>query len=133
VAKSHSTPWLALSNMTYSDVVSVPVEKHRYIYNHISPLIPQVAHMCLTLHGQHYICYENVFTSCKRRPKDIPRSPRPRCTVMACHMTDTQPILHDMDYPQASHVLRGWVWDSHHPAGGNLSSYLRNQVVNTLV
>jgi hypothetical protein len=29
--KTHSSPWLALSNMTYSNVVSVPVEKYRYV------------------------------------------------------------------------------------------------------
>jgi hypothetical protein len=64
--KSHSTPWLALSDTTYSNVVSVPVENTIDIYNHISPPIPQVAPVRLTLHGQRCIHYENIFTSCRR-------------------------------------------------------------------
>jgi hypothetical protein len=43
---------------------------------------------------------------------------------VASHMIDTHPISHDMDCPQASLVLRGQVWDLHHPARGNLPSYL---------
>jgi hypothetical protein len=83
-----------------------------------------VAPVHLTLYGQCCKRYENVFTSYKRHPQDIPRSPRPRCVVVANRMTDTQPLLHDRDCPQASLVLRGWVHDSHHPAGENLPSYL---------
>jgi hypothetical protein len=60
--KTHSSTWLALSDKTYSNVVIVHAEKHRYIW-HMSPLIPQVAPVCLTLHRQCYIYYGNVFTS----------------------------------------------------------------------
>jgi hypothetical protein len=35
-----------------------------------------------------------------------------------------QLLPHDRDCPQANLVLRGWVWDSHHPVGGYLPSYL---------
>jgi hypothetical protein len=80
--------------------------------------------MRLTLHGQRCIRYENIFMSYRRHPQDIIRSPHPRCAVMASHMADTQLMPHDMDCPQASLVLRGHVWDSHYPAGGNLPSYL---------
>jgi hypothetical protein len=62
--------------------------------------------------------------SCRRRPQDIPRSPCIRCTVLVSHMIDTHPISCDMDCPQASLILRGWVCDSHHPVRGNLTSYL---------
>jgi hypothetical protein len=94
------------------------------IYNHTLPLIPQVAPMRLTLHGQCCIHYENIFTSCRRCPQDIPRSPWSRCAVVASHTTNTQPVPHDRDCPQAILVLRGQVRDSHHPVWGNLSSYL---------
>jgi hypothetical protein len=85
---------------------------------------PQVVLVRLTLYGQRCIRYENIFTYCRRHPQDIPRSPRPRCAIMDNRMTDTQPISHDMDCPQASIVSRGMVWDSHHLARGNLPSYL---------
>jgi hypothetical protein len=47
----------------YAIVVSVPAEKHIRYKWHTSPLIPQVAPVRLTRHGQRYIHYENVFTS----------------------------------------------------------------------
>jgi hypothetical protein len=59
----------------------------------------------------------------RKRSQDIPRSPRPRCAIMANRTIDTQPLLHDRDYPQASLVLRGRVRDSYHPAGGYLPSH----------
>jgi hypothetical protein len=60
----------------------------------------------------------------RKRPQDIPRSPHPRCAVVTSHTIDTQHLLHDRDCPQASLVLRGRIRDSHHPAKGNLHSYL---------
>jgi hypothetical protein len=84
----------------------------------------QMAHIHLTLHGQHCICYKNVFTSCRRRSQHIPMSPRPRCAVMVSRMTDTQPIPHDMDCPQPSLLLRGRVRNSHHLMREYLPSYL---------
>jgi hypothetical protein len=60
----------------------------------------------------------------RKRPQDIPRSPHPRCAVMASRMIDTQPIPYDRNCPQANLVLRGWVRDSHHSAGLYLPSYL---------
>jgi hypothetical protein len=82
-------------------------KQNRYIYTHTSPLIPQVAHVCLTLHGQRCIRYENIFTSCRRHPQDIPRSPHPRCAIVASRTIDTQSLPHDRDSPQAILVLRG--------------------------
>jgi hypothetical protein len=37
---------------------------------------------------------------------------------------DTQYLPHDRDCPQTNLVLRGQVWDSYHPVGGYLPSYL---------
>jgi hypothetical protein len=60
----------------------------------------------------------------RKRPQDILRSLCPRCMVMTTRTTDTQPLPHDIDYLQANLILRRWVWDSHHPMGGYLPSYL---------
>jgi hypothetical protein len=37
----------------------------------------------------------------QKRPQDIPKSPHPRCAVVASRTTDTQPLPHDRDYPKA--------------------------------
>jgi hypothetical protein len=83
-----------------------------------------MVHTRLTLRGQRFIRYENIFMSCRRCPQDIPRSSCLRCAVVASHMIDTQPLPHDRDCSQASLILRGWVRDSHHPTGVNLPSYI---------
>jgi hypothetical protein len=44
--------------------------------------------------------------------------------IVTSRTTDTQPLLHDRNYPQASLVLRGQIRDSHHLAGGYFPSYL---------
>jgi hypothetical protein len=48
----------------------------------------------------------------------------PRCAVLASCTTNTQPLPHNSDRPQASLVFREWVQDSYHPAGEYLPSYL---------
>jgi hypothetical protein len=58
-------PIVIYSGITYANVVSVQAEEHNRYIRHTSPLIPQVALIRLTLHGQHYIHYENILTSCK--------------------------------------------------------------------
>jgi hypothetical protein len=60
----------------------------------------------------------------RKRPQDIPRSPRPRFAVVSSHMTDTQSLPHDRVCPQVNLALSGWVQDSHHTVGGYLPSYL---------
>jgi hypothetical protein len=60
----------------------------------------------------------------RKRPQDILISPHPRCAVVTSHTTDTQPLPHDRDCPQARLILRGRVQDSHHLTGENLPSYL---------
>jgi hypothetical protein len=60
----------------------------------------------------------------RKRPQDIPRSPRSRCVVMASQSIDMHPLPHDRDCLQANLILRGRVQDSHHPVGGYLPSDL---------
>jgi hypothetical protein len=98
--------------------VSVSVEEYNNIW-HTSPLIPQVTSVCLTLHTLR----ERIHIL-RKRPKDIPRSTHPRCVVVTSSMTDTYPLPHDRDCPQANLVLRGQVRDSYHPAKGYLHSYI---------
>jgi hypothetical protein len=63
-----------------------------------------------------------------KRPQDIPRSPRPRCTVVTSRTIDMQPLPHDRDCHQANLILRGRVRDSHHLVGGYLPSYFFSSV-----
>jgi hypothetical protein len=60
----------------------------------------------------------------QKRSQDISTSPCPRCAVVASRMTDTQPLPHDRNCPQANLFLKGQVQDSHHPVEGYLTSYL---------
>jgi hypothetical protein len=82
-------PMVNANGMTYAIVVSVPTKSTTDIYNHTLPLIPYVAVVHLTLHGQRCIRYENIFMSCRRGVQDIPRFPCPRCTVMASRTINT--------------------------------------------
>jgi hypothetical protein len=61
-------PVVSSSGMTYAYVVSILAENTIDIW-HTSPLIPQVASVHLMIHGQHCICYENVFMSWGRDNK----------------------------------------------------------------
>jgi hypothetical protein len=60
----------------------------------------------------------------RKRPQDIPRSPRPRCVVMTSRTIEMLPLSHDSECPQTNLVLRGRIRDSHHPTGRYLPSYL---------
>jgi hypothetical protein len=68
---SHWTLWLTLT-IRFTETWLVYQQKstiYIYICTHTSPLIPQVASVCLTLHGQCCIRYENVFTTWGRDHK----------------------------------------------------------------
>jgi hypothetical protein len=114
---SHLTPWLALT---------LPLTKHgyrtcrrtQYTYMHIHHHLSPMWHACAALHT-----LQELIHILRKRPQDISRSPCFMC-VVASRTTDTQPLPHDRDCPQVSLVLRGRVWNSHHPARGNLHSYL---------
>jgi hypothetical protein len=104
-------------------VVSIPAEKHNIHITYIATYLPSGAHMFNIAWTVLHTLEERIHVLSKR-PQDIPRSPRPRCAVVASLTIDTQPLLHDRDCPQASPIFRGRVQDSHHPMRGYLPSYL---------
>jgi hypothetical protein len=109
-------------------VISVPTEEHYiYIYTHTHTYIttypPSGSHTFNAAWIALHTLQEYIHVLRKRLP-DIPRSPCPRCTVVTSRMTDMQPLPYDRDCPQANLVLRGRVWDSHHPVREYLPSYL---------
>jgi hypothetical protein len=104
-------------------MVTVLVEEHNiHIYTYIITYPQCGTHVfnagCAALHT-----LKELIHILRKRPQDISRSPRFMCIVVS-RTTDTQPLPHNRDCPQVSLVLRVWVWNSHHPAGGNLPSYL---------
>jgi hypothetical protein len=118
--------------LVYAIMVSVPVEKHN-IHMHTSPVIPQVAPTHLTLRGQRCIRDKNVFTSCRSSHKIFSGLYSLWVRDRDSSYDGLQPLPHNRDCPQASLVLRGRVWDSHHPARGYLPSTTKSklQKVNT--
>jgi hypothetical protein len=111
------------NDVTYANVVSIPTEEHNRYMTYITTYPPSgarafyVARIALdTLRKCIHVL--------RKRPQDIPRSPRPSCTVVTNRTTDTQPLPHNTDCPQANLVLRGRVRDSHHLTGGYLPPYL---------
>jgi hypothetical protein len=111
------------SGMTYAIIVIVPAKDHNRYMTYITIYPPSCAHVFNAARIALYTLREHIYVL-RKRPQYIPRSPRPRCTVVASRTTDTQPLPHDRDCPQANLILRGWIRDSHHPAGGYLPSYL---------
>jgi hypothetical protein len=92
--------------MTYANVVSVPTEEHNRYMTHITTYPPSGAHAFNTAQTALHTLREHIHIL-RKRPKDIPWPPRPRCTVVASRTTDTQLLPHDRDCPQANLVLRG--------------------------
>jgi hypothetical protein len=105
------------------NVVSVPTEQSQIYMTYITTYPPSGAHAFNAAWTMLHTLWSRIHVL-RKRPQDIARSPLPRCTVMASRSTDTQPLPHDRDYPQANLVLKGPVRDSHHPTGGYLHSYL---------
>jgi hypothetical protein len=62
-------PVVRSNDMAYETWLAYMQKRTKDIYSHTSQLIPQVAPLCLTLHGQRCIRYENVFTSWGRDHK----------------------------------------------------------------
>jgi hypothetical protein len=105
-------------------VISVPTERHKiHIYIYITTYPPSGTRVFNAVRIALHTLRELIHVLSKK-PQDIPRSPHPRCAVVASRTIDMQPLLHDRDCPQANLILRAWVRDSHHPAGGNLPSFL---------
>jgi hypothetical protein len=122
--KSHSSPWLVLMRQSYTIVVSIPAEKHnRYIFTYIATYPPSDAHVFNATWTALHTLQERIHVL-RKWPQDVPRSPCLRCAVVASRMTDMQPLPHNRNCPHANLVLRGQVWDSHHPTGWYLPSYL---------
>jgi hypothetical protein len=116
-------PIVSSRGMTYANVVSVPANEHNRYMTYITTHLPSGAHVFNAAWIALHTSRERIHVL-RKRPQDIPKSPRPRCAVMASRTIDTQPLPHDRDCPQVGLVLRGWVRDSHHPVGGYLPSYL---------
>jgi hypothetical protein len=109
--------------MTYVNMISIPVEGHNRYITYITTYPPSGTRAFNAAHTVLHTLRERIHVLSKR-PQNIHRSPRLRCAVMASHTTDTQPLPHDRDRPQANLVLRERIRDSHHPARGHLPSYL---------
>jgi hypothetical protein len=102
-------PVVSSNDTTYSNVVSIPAENTTNIYMSYITTYP-LSGACVfnAARTMMYMLRERIHILSKR-PQDISRSPRPRCTVMTSRTTDTQPLPHDRDCPQANLILRGWI------------------------
>jgi hypothetical protein len=121
---SHWTLWLTLmirfteTWLVYQQKSTIYIYMHTYFTTY-PPSGVRVFNAARTVLHTLRECIHDV----RKRPQDIFRSPRPRCAVVASRTADTQPLPYDRDCPQASLVLRGRVWDSHHPTEEYLPSY----------
>jgi hypothetical protein len=103
--------------MTYVNVVSIPAEDTIDIYiTYITTYPPSGTRAFNAARTTLHTLRERIHVL-RKIPQDIPRSSCPRYMVMTSHTTDTQPLPHDRDRPQANLVLRGRARDSHHPVG----------------
>jgi hypothetical protein len=120
---SHSSSWLVLM-IWLAKRGQRTCRRAQYTYmTYITTYPPSDAYTFNAARTTLYTLRERIHVL-RKWPQDIPRSTRPRCTVVISRMMNTQSLLPDRDCPQASLVLRGWVQDSHHPMGGYLTSYL---------
>jgi hypothetical protein len=116
-------PIVSSTGMTYANVVSVLAEEHNRYMTYTTTYPPSGVRAFDAAWTTLHTLRERIHVL-KKRPQDIPRSPCPRCAVVVSRTIDTQPLSYDRECPQVNLILRGRVRDSHHPAGGNLSSYL---------
>jgi hypothetical protein len=116
-------PVVSSNSMTYANMVSVPAEEHNRYMTYITTYPPSGAHAFIVVWTALHMSQECIHVLHKW-PQDIPRSPCRRCVIVTYHTMEMQPLPHDRECPQVNLILRGWVWDSHHPVGGNLPSYL---------
>jgi hypothetical protein len=110
-------PIVSSSGITYANVVSIPTKEHNRYMTYITTYPPSGAHAFNAARTVMHTLQEHIHVL-RKRPQDIPRSPRSRCVIVASHTIDIQPLPHDRDYPQANLILRRRVRDSHHPAEG---------------
>jgi hypothetical protein len=121
--QSTLNPVVIFSDTTYEMWLVYLQNSTIYIYTYIIIYPPSGACAFNAVRTTLHILRERIHVL-RKRPQDILMSSRPRCAVVISHTTDTQPLPHDRDCPQASIVLRERVQDSHHPVVGYLPSYL---------
>jgi hypothetical protein len=101
-------PRVSSSVMTYAHVVSILAEEHNRYMTYITTYPTNGACAFNASWTKLHTLREHIHVL-RKRPQDIPRSLRPRCAVMASRTTDTHPLPHDRECPQASLILRGWI------------------------
>jgi hypothetical protein len=116
-------PVASSSGLTYKNVVSVFAEEYNRYRTYITTYPPSGARAFNSAQAALHTLRECIHVL-RKRPHDIPRSPHPRFPVVSYPTIDMQPLPHDRDCPHENLILRGWVRDSHHLAGGNLPSYI---------
>jgi hypothetical protein len=81
-------PEVSSSGMTYTNVVSVPTEGHDRYMKYITTYPLSDAHAFNATRTTLHMLRERIHIL-RKRSQDIPRSPRPRCAVVASRMRDT--------------------------------------------
>jgi hypothetical protein len=84
--------------MTYANVVSVHTEEHNRYTTYITIYPPSGAHAFNIVWTTLHMLQERIHVL-RKKPQGIPRSPCPRCAVVAGRTTDMQPLPHDRDCP----------------------------------
>jgi hypothetical protein len=74
--------------MTYANMISILTEEHNVYMTYIITYPPCGTHAFNAARIVLHTLQECIHVS-RKGPKDIPRSPRPRCTVMVNRMIDT--------------------------------------------
>jgi hypothetical protein len=74
--------------LPYTIMVSVPAKEHNIHITYITTYPLSGAHMFNAPWTMLHMLRERIHVL-RKRPKDIPRSTRPRCAIVTSHMTDT--------------------------------------------
>jgi hypothetical protein len=86
--KSHSSPLLVLTRLSYANVVSVPAKEHNIHIAYITTYPPSGAYAFNTAWTALHMLRECIHVL-KKRPHDILRSTRLKCAVMTSRLMDT--------------------------------------------
>jgi hypothetical protein len=101
-------PVVSSTSMTYANIVSIPAEEHNRYMIYIIIYPSNKARIFNAAWTMLHTSREHIHVL-RKRPQNIPRSPCPKCAVVASRTIDAQPPLHDRDCPQANLILRGRV------------------------
>jgi hypothetical protein len=103
-SNSHSSPWLVpmiqLTKRGYHTYRRAQYTYMTYITTYPSSGAHAFNASWIALHTS-----QECIHVLKKRPQDIPRSPCPRCMIVASPTIDTQPLPHDRDCSQANLIL----------------------------